>query len=149
MNLTALQLFQHSPHSPAALNPSDITNMAIGQNPVTTISTFFLDGAVRLPQYDHRTELDNSHWLYRAVLLMQGVAPPHVRSFSQASRLPEDAAALGGLFPNRPVGQLGSLVLHCQPCEALCWIWSVGHDELVGLCWLFIIKLSLVAVSSC
>ena len=45
------------------INPSDITNTAVGQRRVMIISTLCLDKIVRFPQYVHRTELDDSHWL--------------------------------------------------------------------------------------
>jgi hypothetical protein len=66
MILTALQLVQRFPYSSEASNPSDITNMAVGQDRFVVILTFFLDKAVRLPQYVHRTGLDDSHWLHHA-----------------------------------------------------------------------------------
>ena len=75
LNLTTLQLIHCFPHPSAASNLSDITNMAVGQNGVITVLPFSLENAVRLPQYVHRTELEDSHWLCRfRVLLMQGVA---------------------------------------------------------------------------
>lgn len=66
VDLTALRLVQHLLHSSAASEPSDITNMAVGQDRVLIILTFCFERAVRSPQYVHRTELDDSHWLHHA-----------------------------------------------------------------------------------
>ena len=61
--MTALQHVERFPALSAASNPSDITNTAVGQRRVMSILTLFLDKIVRYPQYVHRTELDDSHWL--------------------------------------------------------------------------------------
>lgn len=74
MNLAALRLIQRFPHSSRASNLSDNTKMAIGEDGIMTISTLFFDKAVRSPQYDHRTELDDSHWLYCAARAGRGSA---------------------------------------------------------------------------
>ena len=63
MNMTALQLVERFSAPSAASSPSDITNMAVGQRRVMAILTLFLDKIVRYPQYVHRTELDDPHWL--------------------------------------------------------------------------------------
>lgn len=67
-----------------------MTNIAIGQDSVMTISTFFLDKSVQLPQYEHRTELDDSHWLHHT--LMQGAARMSAASAKRPwIRPPQDA----------------------------------------------------------
>jgi hypothetical protein len=74
MDLAALQLVQHFPPSSKVSNPSDITKMAVGQNRVIIILTSSINEAVRLPEYVHRTELDNSHWLFYATHAGRGFA---------------------------------------------------------------------------
>ena len=61
--MTTLQPVERFPALSAASNPSDITEMAVGQRRVMFMLTLFLDKIVRYPQYVHRTELESCDWL--------------------------------------------------------------------------------------
>ena len=133
MNMTALQLVERFSALSAASNPSDITNMAVGQRRVMMILTLAL---TKLSDILNMCIGQNSTILIGCSSeLMQGVAFPHVRSLDQAAPLPQDALCRPGqTIPKLACRTTWLALVSSQVLWALRWIWSIGQWMYVGLC---------------